>query len=519
MPVSYYNGVENNTHPTWWKDPALRRNALWVSLSALMYGVKGYDSGMLNSAQAVPQFYLQFPSLKNNSTLLGLTTAVMYLPGLFLPFLGAWLADKVGRKIPLIIAILGAMLTPIIQATSKNLGQLIAGRFLMGCFSSVGAVSGLAMCAELSHPRFRAQAMSLQLSMYYIGNILCSSVAYACITHIGNSEWSWRIPFLTQSVLPILCLPLAIWIPQSPRWLVAQGREDEARKILANLHANGKMDDPLVTMEMDEVANAIELERSNTEGWSALWRTKANRWRTWIVVHSAAGAQLNGIGIIAYYLVPMLKVVGITDSRQQSVLIIGMGVMNLGMNTAATYVVDRAGRRPMWISSTLTMLVCLSAITGLSASFQKSPNPAIGSATVAFIFLFYCGFDIGWMPLGTPYTTEILPFGIRAKGIGLSTVSTYGALCINTFVNPIAMSKISWKYYFVYIFMCCYLLVVAYFTFPETKGRTLEQIGVVFGDLDEDALHVHRGNVDLEKAPADLQIENKPDNTVVTLAK
>lgn len=115
-----------------------------------MYGVKGFDSGMLNSAQAVPKFYETFPELKSNSKLLGTTTAVMYLPGLFLPFFGAWLADRVGRKIPLIIAIMGAMLTPIIQATAKNLGQLIAGRFLMGCFSCVGAVSGLAMCAELS---------------------------------------------------------------------------------------------------------------------------------------------------------------------------------------------------------------------------------------------------------------------------------------------------------------------------------------------------------------------------------
>lgn len=74
----------------------------------------------------------------------------MYLPGLFMPFFGAWLADKVGRKIPLIIAIIGAIITPIIQATSKNLAQLIVGRFLMGTASSVGAVSGLAMCAELS---------------------------------------------------------------------------------------------------------------------------------------------------------------------------------------------------------------------------------------------------------------------------------------------------------------------------------------------------------------------------------
>lgn len=92
------------------------------------------------------------------------------------------------------------------------------------------------------------------------------------------------------------------------------------------------------------------------------------------------------------------------------------------------------------------------------------------------------------MPLGTPYTTEILPFSIRAKGIAISTISTYASLCINTWVNPIAMAAISWKYYFVYIAILIYLLCVAYFTFPETKGRTLEEVAYVFGDIPEESL-------------------------------
>lgn len=105
---------------------------------------------MLNGLQAVPKFFEAFPQLKTDSRLLGTTTALMYLPGLIFPAAGAYLADKVGRKIPLLVAIFGAIITPIIQAFSVNIGQLMAGRFLMGMFSCVGAVSGLAMCAELS---------------------------------------------------------------------------------------------------------------------------------------------------------------------------------------------------------------------------------------------------------------------------------------------------------------------------------------------------------------------------------
>lgn len=121
------------------------------------------------------------------------------------------------------------------------------------------------------------------------------------------------------------------------------------------------------------------------------------------------------------------------------------------------------------------------------------------------------------MPLGTPYTTEILPYGIRAKGIAISTISTYAALCINTWVNPIAMAAISWKYYFVYIGMCVYLFAVTWFFFPETKGRTLEEVAYVFGDVEEGALAV---NHDAEKVAGMAEAgDRKPDEAVPTLSR
>jgi MFS family permease len=140
----------------------------------------------------------------------------------------------------------------------------------------------------------------MQISVYYVGSILSSWVTYGCLQHLADSHWSWRAPVLIQCAFPAIMLGFLIFIPESPRWLIAKGRTEEARKIFAKQHANGDENDPLVNLEVEEVHIALDAERSNKTGWSALWATKGNRKRMFIVITTAAGAQLNGVGIIRY---------------------------------------------------------------------------------------------------------------------------------------------------------------------------------------------------------------------------
>ena len=89
-------------------------------------------------------------------------------------------------------------------------------------------------------------------------------------------------------------------------------------------------------------------------------------------------------------------------------------------------------------------------------------------------------YDIAWTPLNIAYTVEVLPYHLRARGLAIWQMATAGALCINTWVNPIALKSIGYYYYIVYIAILVYLLVVAYFTFPETKGLSLEEVAERF---------------------------------------
>jgi MFS family permease len=199
-----------------------------------------------------------------------------------------------------------------------------------------------------------------------------------------------------------------------------------------------------------------------------------------IVLHTACGAQLNGVGIISYYLVPVLKSIGIASYLQQCLINGGLSISNFVWATIASMLTERVGRRPLWLFSTSVMLVSLVIITALSATFVSTGTDAVGRSVIAFLYLFYAGYDFAWSPLNSAYTVEILTYNMRAKGLAVWTFATYASLSFNTWVNPIALEHIAWKYYIVYIGVLCYLLVIIFFLYPETCGRTLEEVAHVF---------------------------------------
>lgn len=132
------------------------------------------------------------------------------------------------------------------------------------------------------------------------------------------------------------------------------------------------------------------------------------------------------------------------------------------------------------------MLASFIVVTALSATFAEHQIKAAGSATVAFLFIFFAFYDIAFTPLSIAYPVEILPFSLRAKGLAVNLTTVFGAGFFNQFCNPIALEAIAWKFYFVYIGALTAMIPTIYFLFPETKGRTLEEIAKVFdGDTAE----------------------------------
>ena len=325
--------------------------------------------------------------------------------------------------------------------------MFIGARFLIG-FGLTFAHNGAAMLVtELSYPSYRAPLSSLYNSLWYSGAIVAAWSTFG--TFKINSSWSWRTPSALQGVPSVLQLSLLWFGPESPRWLVSKGRDSDALHLLAYYHADGNEQDPLIQYEYEEIKTAIDLDRAvaASVGWTSLVKTPGNRKRLTIVLAIAWFSQWSGNGLVSYYLTEVFKTIGITNATIQLLINGILQIWNLAWAVAAAFLVERIGRRILFISSCIGMLLFFVLQTVCSARYAITQSEPAAHAVIAFIFLFYASYDIAFTPLIVSYTLEILPYPLRAKGFTVFNFVVSLALIFNQYVNPVALRRIGWRYY------------------------------------------------------------------------
>ncbi|EJT99118.1 hexose transporter [Dacryopinax primogenitus] len=499
----------------WWKNPRRVKLNLWILLLLITSYSNGYDGSMMNGLQILIQGQESFNY--PNGSMLGLLNAIQNVGSLCATPFAPYVSDGIGRRYAVIWGASLMVIGCVVQTASQTVGMFIGARFLLGFGLTFAANAAPMLVSELAYPDQRAQLTSAYNSLWYSGSIVAAWTTFGTFTMTGTS-WSWRIPSAIQAIPSVLQVLFMWWCPESPRYLMRKGREEEALRVLAHYHARGNENDPLVQFEFNEIREAIELDARVAQqvGWRTLFSTPGNRRRLRIFLALAFFSQWAGNGLVSYYLNKVLNSIGITNGTIQNLINGILQIYNLVVALVASSLVDRAGRRLLFLLSNSGILVFFTLQTIGIARYNTDGSSAAGNAVIAFIFLFYGFYDLAYTPLIVSYTVEILPYQLRAKGFTLFNFMVSLALIFNQYVNPVALDAIGWKYYIVYDCFLLFQLVYIWFFLVETKNRTLEETAAIFdGDSDVADLAsraAHDAHLD-SPVPTSLSVD-KTDKTV-----
>jgi sugar porter (SP) family MFS transporter len=479
----------------------------WIIVLLVTSSTNGYDGSMVNGLQSLPQWRSAFHNPHGGA--LGLLGAIQNIGGLCgLPF-APYMADILGRKSCIVWGACLMIIGTVVQTASQNVHMFIGARWLIGFGLTFAATGAPMLISELAYPSQRGQITSLYNSLWIFGSIIAAWTTFGTF-HI-NTSWSWRIPSAIQGFPSVIQLCLIWFVPESPRWLMSKGREEEALRTLAYYHANGNERDPLVEFEYQEIKATIQLdsEVANSVGWLTLFKTPGNRRRMRIIIAIAFFSQWSGNGLASYYLNKVLDAIGITSNTTQLLINGILSIYSFCLCIFASYYCDKIGRRKLFLISTAGMLVAWTLETVCFALYTEKANPATAHTFIAMIILFSTFYTLAYSPLIVTYTIEILPYNLRSRGFTLFNFTISLSLIFNQYVNPIALQNIGWKYYTVYIAWLSFELVFIWMYLVETKNRTLEETAAIFDGEDEVAMIEKQGRNQIEgENSSDAHVES-----------
>ncbi|KAJ5906592.1 Lactose permease [Penicillium subrubescens] len=476
-----------------------------MGIGYLVSTMNGFDSSLMGAINAMKPYQDSF-GLTGAGSSTGLIFIIYNLGQIAaFPFCGL-LADGYGRKVCIFVGCLIVWIGTAVQAPATSMGMFIAGRFLLGLGAALASAAGPAYTVELAHPAYRGTMAGMYNNFWWLGNILAGWTTYGSNLHLKNS-WAWRVPTIVQAGLPGVVLVLILFFPESPRWLIAQDRREEALDILAKYHGDGDRHHPVVQLQYHEIVEQLSATRDENPWWDfrELGNTRPARYRLFMVIAMSFFGQWSGNNVVSYFMPQMIIQAGITSPDKQLLInAINPIFSMLGAIYGAT-LLDKLGRRTMLLWGLTGGLAAYIILTAFTA--QSEYHPSLSYGVIVSIYLFGIIFAWGFTPLQTLYAVECLENRTRAKGSGLNFLFLNVAMVVNTYGISVGIEKIGWKLYLVYIAWICVEMVVIYFFFVETAGKTLEELKEIFDAPNPRKASMKRTKVEIDESGTVVGLE------------
>jgi len=370
------------------------------------------------------------------------------------------LGDRIGGRESLRILAAFYVISALGCAFAWSWPALLFFRFIGGLGIGGSSVLGPVYIAEIAPARWRG----LLVGSFQINIVIGILVAYLSnyllgLVDFGMNEWRWQ---LGVAALPALLFFIMLFgIPRSARWLVTKNRIPEAREVLEQLGSPdgaSELDDIVESIHVDGVAHSEPLFQKKY--WKPIY----------LAVTVAAFNQLAGINAILYYLNDIFGMAGFSK-MSGDLQAVAVGAMNLLATFLAMTVIDRLGRKTLLLIGGAGMVFCLSGVA--MVFFTQQHQAMLVWLLVAYIAFFAISQGaVIWV-----YISEVFPNRVRSKGQSLGSSTHWVMNAIIAFIFPIIAQRFGGAYPFVFFAaMMALMFFVVLFTYPETKGVTLEQM-------------------------------------------
>ncbi|KAF8501644.1 general substrate transporter [Russula emetica] len=470
----------------WWRHRGVLHLNFYLFVPLITGCINGYNSSLVNGLQILPAWRQQF--LNPHGKTLGIITSAQVIGSLVGLPMAPYCSDRFGRRATLLVGAILMLGGVALQAIEPTVVRFVVARTLVGVGLIFGTIAAPLLITELAYPTQRDKFTSLYNTMWYVGSIVAAWTCLVAYDSASNPTWSWRAPILGQALGPLLQIFLIWFVPESPRWLISKGSESKALRILARFHAIGfNKNDPFVQYEVAQIQSALRMEQKNKKNalFATLFATSGNKKRMRIVLGIAFFSQWSGNGLLSHYINLVLENINITNTRTKATINGFLQIWNLVAAVTGALLIDKVGRRTLFLVSSAGMLTSFSVWSLTMSLFHTNSITVAANVTIPFIFVFYLFYNVAYTPMLVAYTLEILPFAIRAKGFALMNLTVSLSQAFNQFVDPWALDAIGWKYYLVYCAWLFFELVFVVLFIVETRGRTLEDTAALFDSEDK----------------------------------
>ncbi len=443
----------------------LFRICLIASLGGLLFG---YDTAVISGTVDFIQSHFGLSDLA-----LGWVVSSAILGCMIGAAVAGVLCDRLGRKWALVFAAAAFVASAGGTALSASVSTLVFYRFLGGIGVGIASITSPMYIAEIAPERIRGRLVSLNQIAILTGMTLVY-IVNARIANLGTDQWNtlygWRWMFGSGALPALLFLFAAFTIPESPRWLMKSGQKGKALEVLCEIH--GQTDAERI---LSEIQAALKLEDGNwREVFGPVYRPALMVGLVLAIIQHATG-----INAVMYYAPRIFSNAGVPSSTAISHMVL-ISLVMIAFTAVGLALVDRVGRKPLLIVSTLGMAISLFLLFGAYTG-HSSGNFREGSVLI-WILGYVAMFSIAMGPIVWVLISEIFPNRVRGRCASIAVFFMWSAsLAISQFF-PWLLKHLDHGVFLIFGVLCTFSLAYIVRFVPETKGKTLEEIEQLWHD-------------------------------------